>query len=41
MDWERFEFAYRLEAGGHQRLLITIEAYREAAELDLSAISRY
>ena len=31
MDWERFEFAYRLEAGGHQRLLITIEAYREAA----------
>ena len=31
MDWERFEFAYRLEDGGHQRLLITIEAYREAA----------
>ncbi len=31
MDWDRFEFEYRLEAGGHQRLLVTIEAYREAA----------
>ena len=31
MDWERFEFAYRLEAGDHLRLLITVEAYKEAA----------
>ena len=30
MDWNSFEFAYRLE-DQHQRLLITIEAYREAA----------
>ena len=31
MDWERFQFAYRLEASDHTRLLITIEAYKEAA----------
>lgn len=31
MDWERFQFAYRLEAGDHTRLLITIEAYKQAA----------
>lgn len=32
VDWERFEFAYRLEADARlNRLLITIEAYKEAA----------
>lgn len=31
MDWDRFQFAYRLEASDQTRLLITIEAYKEAA----------
>lgn len=31
MDWERFEFAYRLEAGALSDWLITVEAYKGTA----------
>ena len=31
MDWERFEFAYRIKTNDLFRLLVTIEAYRGAA----------
>ena len=31
MDWERFEFEYRFKTKNLLRLLVTIEAYREAA----------
>lgn len=31
MDWERFEFEYRFKTDHLLRLLVTIEAYREAA----------
>ena len=31
MEWERFQFEYRFKTGNLLRLLITIEAYREAA----------
>ena len=31
MDWERFKFEYRFKSDNLLRLLVTIEAYREAA----------